>query len=802
MTTTRRASRHRRPESLTPTRGDGRGTARPTPVPTSDHDHGEELDAGWLLEHDGLDPLRERAVESLFALSNGYVGTRATLPVGSARSTHGTFLAGVFDDGELSEADRELVHTPEWLRFRLSIGGRLVRVTPEEVVWYHRALDMRRGQLTCTWLNRDPGGRLTQIRVLSCVSLADRRLLLQRIEITPQNYTGQCETELLLDAPLSHGQHLLRIPSGDETLALGRPGSTPLLAFTAATTPRWSPAPAATPIGEKRFIGQRCVWDAELGSTYRLDKLVTVATSREDGDPVARSRGHLERVRAAGLDAALEAHEHAWARRWSVADVRIEGDADAQQALRFAAYHLIGAASPEDDRVSIGARGLTGDAYKGHAFWDTEVFMLPFFVLTEPAVARSLLIYRLHTLPAAREKARALGYRGALYAWESADDGREAAPSQVVGPLGEVVPILTGAQEHHISADIAYAIWQYWRATRDDAFFIEAGAEMLLETARFWASRASFEEDGRCHIRRVMGPDEYHETVDDNAYTNGMAAWNLRRGLETAALLAERWPEQWQALRARLQLAETELGAWGRIANTMVSGLESQRSVIEQFAGYDQLEEIDLAAHEPRSAPMDVLLGRERTQRAKVVKQADALLLVYLLWAEHPPEVRRATFQYYEPRTAHGSSLSPGIHAAVAARLGDLERALAYFRQTAATDLGDGMGNSAGGVHLGALGSLWQATVMGFGGVELRDEALKLQPRLPAAWRSLGFKLRWRGRTVRVLTASDPPGCVVRLESGDPLAVTVGGVALPALTSDGEPRTGSLGEPWELHEES
>ena len=587
------------------------------------------------------------------------------------------------------------------------------------------------------------------------------------------------------------------------------------LAFTAATAPHWpNAAPEAVPIANKAMVGQRWTWEAELGSRYRLDKLVAVATSRDGGDPVARSRAHLDSIRAGGLDTALEAHEHAWARRWSLAantaawakewartDVEIDGDDEAQIAVRFNLFQMLIAAPRHDDRVNIGAKTLSGFGYRGHSFWDTEIFMLPFFILTEPSVARSLLMYRFHNLPAAREKARALGYQGALYAWESADNGREAAPSEVVGPSGEVVHILTGTQEHHISADIAYAVWQYWRATRDDAFFSGAGAEILLETARFWASRAADEPDGRCHIRQVMGPDEYHETVDDNAYTNSMAAWNLRRGLETAALLAERWPAQWATTRERLQLAETELRDWGRIADAMFR-LQSESGVIEQFAGYDLLEEIDLTAHEPRTAPMDVLLGRERTQRTKVIKQADALLLVYLLWEEFAPEVREATFRYYEPRTAHGSSLSPGIHAAVAARLGDLERALRYFRQTAATDLGDGMGNSAGGVHLGALGSLWQAAVMGFGGVEILDDSLRLQPRLPQAWQGLDFKLRWRGRTVNVSIASDPPGCVMRLETGEPLAVTVGGKPLPALTPGGEPRTSPLGEPWELREES
>ncbi len=212
-----------------------------------------------------------------------------------------------------------------------------------------------------------------------------------------------------------------------------------------------------------------------------------------------------------------------------------------QRALRFAVYHLTSAANPEDDRVSVGARGLTGDAYFGHVFWDTETYLLPFYTAIWPEAARAMLMYRFHTLSGARAKAAHFGFRGALYAWESADTGMETTPESVVGPDGAIVDILSGRMEHHISADIAYAVWQYWRATGDDDFFLSAGAEILLETARFCASRATLEPDGKRHIRHVVGPDEYHEDVDDNAFTNVMARWNIARALDARDILRARW---------------------------------------------------------------------------------------------------------------------------------------------------------------------------------------------------------------------------------------------------------------------
>jgi kojibiose phosphorylase len=486
--------------------------------------------------------------------------------------------------------------------------------------------------------------------------------------------------------------------------------------------------------------------DVELGKTYRLDRLFAIGTSRETDRPVETAQEHAECAIEADVTTIVGRHRDTWLERWRASDIRIDGDPEAQRALRFAAYHLVSAANPEDERVSIGARALTGSTYKGHVFWDTEIFMLPFFTLTYPEAARALLMYRYHTLPAARAKAARLGYRGAFYAWESADTGEDVTPSFVTTPDGEVVRILVGEQEQHISADIAYGVWRYWQATGDERFLVDAGAEILIETARFWAGRAEREADGRYHIRRVIGPDEYHESVDDNAYTNGMAQWNLEIGEIAARLVAERWPERWQALSRRLQLDPDEPRAWLRVARDLYTGFDERTGLFEQFQGYFGLEEIDLAAFVPRNAPMDVLLGRERTQRSQVIKQADVVMLLHLLWDRFPPAVREANFRYYEPRCGHGSSLSPAIHATVAARLGDVALAERYFRQAMEIDLADNMGNAAGGIHAAALGGLWQAAVFGFVGLDLTGEEPVHHPNLPPQWRSLALQFQWQGR--------------------------------------------------------
>jgi trehalose/maltose hydrolase-like predicted phosphorylase len=399
----------------------------------------------------------------------------------------------------------------------------------------------------------------------------------------------------------------------------------------------------------------------------------------------------------------------------------------------------------------------------------------PFFLFTEPHTARALLMYRYHTLSGARNKARALGYRGALYAWESTDTGEETTPPFISVPGIGRQAILTGLEEHHLAADIAYAIVQYRQATEDDQFFFEYGAEMLLEIARFWASRAGLGDDGRYHIRKVIGPDEYHDSVDDNAYTNVMAQWALRAGLDAAAELQGHRPARWQSLTLGLDITMNELEDWRRVADQLYTGFDPSTKRYEQFAGFFGLKEFDLTGHDTADKTMDVRLGWEGLQKVQVLKQADVVMLMFLLWDSFPPEVREANFRFYEPRTAHDSSLSPSSHALVAARLGDLELADRYLRQAARIDLDftrKGWAGATGGVHIAALGGIWQALAFGFLGMQPSDAGLRFEPHIPKHWGELRLPLRWRGRQLRAVAR--PGAMAITLESGDPVALAIG----------------------------
>jgi trehalose/maltose hydrolase-like predicted phosphorylase len=717
-------------------------------------------DRNWVLTHEGYHVLTENAVESRFALGNGFLGMRASRPVSRGptwvswlgyirwASWPRCYVAGLYDRPNTVPPVPALVPIADWSRVRLVLDDNPQLLLDGDFLASVRQLDMRRGVLLSDLSYRAHAGITINGGELRLVSLADRAAALQLLTFS----LDRDGIDVTLEANFAMaGMGMEPLQLDRDVCAWRTEGSGKAVAMAGSATLRAD----GRPLVPERSFSLRWIWRwrSVAGQVLELDRLVTVARSdslAEDPAPVAADA--LARSRALGWRGVLAAHETAWQQHWDASDVVIEGDDELQEAVRFAVYHLTSAANPEDERVSVGARGLTGDAYFGHVFWDTEIYLLPFYVAVWPEAARALLMYRYHTLPGARAKAEAMGCKGALYAWESADTGEETTPDQVVGPDGQTIDVLTGRMEQHIGADVAYAVWQYWRFTGDDDFFLRAGAEILLETARFWASRAVPEADGKRHIRHVIGPDEYHEDVDDNAFTNVMARWNIARALEAIDLLQARWPDHATALREKLALHDDELADWRDAVACIVTGFDPATGLYEQFAGYYKLEPIDLSLYADRKMPIDVVLGRERTQRSQVVKQADVVALIALLPDEFPHAAARANFRYYEPRCAHGSSLSAGIHALVAARLGETETALRYLRQAAVEDL-ELDPNSAGGIRIAGLGGVWQAIVLGFAGLDLKGDTPGIDPRLPPQWPSMSFRVCWRGRSIAIRIA-------------------------------------------------
>ncbi|MFZ4514951.1 MAG: glycosyl hydrolase family 65 protein [Acidimicrobiia bacterium] len=443
------------------------------------------------------------------------------------------------------------------------------------------------------------------------------------------------------------------------------------------------------------------------------------------------------------FDIALDTHRRSMAYRWDRAAITITGDAELNRAVRFAMFHLLQSA-PNIGPAVIGARGLTGPAYRGHVFWDADVFVLPFFAATDPQRARAILEYRIAHLDAARAAATHEGHCGVRFPWESAGAGTDVTPESVRSRTGAVLPIRTGALEVHITADVAWAIHEYLAWSGDIAFAHELGDPCLIEIGRYWASRIRIDHEHRAHIFGVIGPDEYHEPVDDNAFTNVMA----RNALRWAAEAAERSPGH--------RVEPTEIDAWRELADALVDGFDSRTGLYEQYSGFFRLEPLVIADFAPRRPiAADLLLGRSRVAHAQVCKQADVLMMHALVPDDLTRDSLLANLHYYEPRCAHGSSLSPGVHAMLYAQAGDSQRALALLRIAAAIDLDDLTQTTALGLHLGAMGTVWQTMVWGFLGCRPYGDSLRINPRIPEALGSVEAWVTFRGARIRVRAQSD-----------------------------------------------
>lgn len=714
----------------------------------------------WLITETNFDPDKLYHKETVFTIGNGYLGTRGTFEEGYPGARPATLIHGVFDDAPIVHT--ELANAPDWLLFILLVNGERFGMDRGEVLDYERTLDLRRGVLTRQVCWRSPAGRTVDICIERFASLADPHLVAIRYQVTPLDFDGWIEFRAGINGHVNNDGlvHWDWVNQGNEIGLVwlhSRTRHSGIELGQAATLV----VSGSDEVTERVMGCENCptvvaVCKAEQGRTITADKLVTNYSSRDADDVCEAAVGKLDALVDAYLsyEALLAAHKAAWARTWATSDVIIEGDDAAQRAVRYNVFQLLIAAPQKDDRVSMPGKTLSGFGYRGHVFWDTDVFMLPFFTFTQPQLARNLLMYRYHTLPGARRKARANGYEGAQYAWESALTGNETTPRWVSGPHGEdLVRIWTGDIQIHISADVAYAVWRYWQVTGDDEFVRDYGAEIILDTAVFWSSRAEYNaERDRYEINDVIGPDENHEHVNNNVFTNRMVRWHLETALEALAWLRREHPAKAAELEERLDMSSERLAHWADIIGCLHILHDPETGLMEQFEGFFELEDIDWQALEPRKQSVQSLLGIERTNQVQALKQPDVLMLLYLLGDRYDLETKRVNWEYYEPRTDHtyGSSLGPAIHAILACELGMSEAAYEYFMRAALVDLEDVRGNAAEGIHGGSAGGVWQAVVFGFAGLRLTAEGYTLNPRLPAAWRRLALSFRHHGLEVRV----------------------------------------------------
>jgi trehalose/maltose hydrolase-like predicted phosphorylase len=731
---------------------------------------------GFRLRASGLDPDREPGLEGAFTVGNGWAGTRGAVEEGGARAAPRTYLAGVFSpphhdrspppEGSLAPS---LVGAPDWTSLHLEVDGTPVRPEVGQVLEHERVLDLSQGLLERRWVQRLPSGQVVRLLLRRWALLGTRCSFLQEASVTLDEGRARVRAQAALrpdpDAEGWHWQH----PGGGRVLVRQETGPVVVVA-----AQRWQ-------LDERHAAedgaGHRVAWDCRSGRAYRLVRLVACEASLWSQDPAAAAVARVDVLHDLGPQALLSSHRRLWRDRWRRADVELEGDEECQRALRFALFHLM-AAAPPGEMASVSARTLSGAKYHGHVLWDADIYVLPFYAFTFPRAARTMLGYRHRTLDEARTEASRLGHQGALYAWESAATGHEVTPLCEKG-----VAMVTGQRAHHVAADVAYAVCTYHVASGDEPYLLEQGAEIVLETARFWASRVERDGAGGAHIRHVVGPDEYHEDVDDSAYTNAMARWNLEAAVSMSARLAERHPARWSQLAEALGISGPETARWREIAAAMVVRHDPGRSHIEEFAGYDQLDDVDLRQLATGGGDVQAVLGRDRTAATQIVKQADVVLVLLLLPEHFGEPALGANLDHYEPRTdPAGSSLSPSMQALAALRAGRPRVARRWLDRALAVDLGDAFAGAAHGVHAAACGGLWQAVVCGAGGIRARGRTLTVQPALLPEWRRLRVPIRWRGRWLSITATPD----TVRVEmlEGEAVTAEVGGGRTVRLSSD------------------
>lgn len=779
----------------------------------------------WLLAHTGVDPADEGAWETLLTVGNGYFATRGAVPECTADGTHypATYAAGLYNRLEShvddrSRGDESLVNLPNWLPFTVRAGheGPWLSAAGWDLVHHHIALDLRRGLLVRELVVDDRARRLMHLRQERLVSMDRPHLAALSTTVTPLNWSGTLEVRSLLDGQVVNDnvsefaalakQHLASPVAGHEGavawLLTRTTQSRIRIALAARTTVTQDGAPFAAesrPVRSLGAAGHQLRIRVSSGTPVTIDKAVAIFTSHDKAISEPLEAAVDEVTDAPDFAALRAAHTLAWSHLWKRQHLSLELDdgqaLDERRAVNLHVFHVAQTLSRHTADLDCGvpARGLHGEGYRGHVFWD-ELFVFPLLNLRLPELSRALLLYRYRRLPQARRLARDCGAAGALFPWQSGSDGSEETPEWFYNPRSNGWMADNSWRQHHVSLAVAYNVWHYYQVTADIDFLAHYGAELLVEIARFWAAIAEHDPStDRYHLRGVMGPDEFHDGypdrpgtgVDDNAYVAVMTSWVLARVTDAHVLLGGHATEDlWQ----RLGVDDTELERWAHISRRLfVPWLPG--GLLAQFDGYADLDELDWDSYRTRYGDigrLDLILDAEgdTTNRYQVSKQADVVMLFYLFSADElvdlmqglgyafDPGTIPATIAHYLARTTHGSTLSHVVHAWVLSR-GDRPASWQLLRAALATDLANTGRTTAEGVHLGAMAATVDILQRCYTGLETRGDSLRLHPRLPDELARLDFDLRYRGHRLSLTFTHHSIDVIVLPGATTPISIVV-----------------------------
>jgi len=729
-------------------------------------------------------------------IGNGYIGYRGTLEEFNKEQKTATIVSGLYD--RVGDQWREPVNLPNGCFVQVIYKGEPLHALTSKVVSHTQSVDMYSALHSRETTFEAPDGNCITIRSRRFASLARHQLICMEYSISADH---ECVIDIRtgIDGDVwdINGPHLRGMDTCEKdgvvsVCAITHENAVPIVVSESAVCPVEHMDETIT----KSFREFRQV---NHQGTFKFYKFVSHVTGLDTPNPFDISYQLCQQAASIGFDRLLNEHSALWSQRWESCDIQIVGDEEAQRALRFSMYHLLSIVPTHTEHASIPARGMSGQMYKGAIFWDTEIFMLPFFTHAFPDLARNLLLYRYHTLDGARRKAHEYGYRGAFYAWESQDTGDDACTLFNVTDVFTNRPMRTYFRDKqvHISADVVYAFWQYFLLTGDASIWRDGGAEVVFESARFFLSYVYFNPDKhRYEILDVTGPDEYHERVHNNAYTNRMVANTLEVCQKVADYLRQTSPDFFGELKATLGFESDLAFINDIIPDLYLPDSNPTDNLIPQFDNYCTLENLPLKTLVERKLHPHEYFGGGNglATTTQIIKQADVVLMMYLFGERYSLATKSTNWEYYEPRTEHGSSLSACSYSLIAAQLGKIDWAYKYFMKTATIDL-EGKGKQyvgtlyIGGTHPAGNGGAWMSAVFGLCGIRCNDDTISINPHLPAHWEKVTTPFMLHGQKLKITLTHEN----IKVESTKPLEI-------PLNLSVGEsvyplPTTGEINTP-------
>lgn len=736
----------------------------------------------WKIIQQGFSKEDNRYYESLMSTGNGRMGTRGNHEEDYSGDTlKGTYIAGVYYPDKTRvgwwkngypEYFAKVLNAVDFIGIRVIIDDEVVDLGKCSFRDYRRELDMKESAVrrSFTFIGRD--GSEYRVESERFLSYADPDLAVIKYSVKSLSKEAN-----IVFIPFLNGDVRNEDANYDEKfwdyVNSSADQNIPYVTmrtrktdFTVSAAFAWKldgsveePEPVIERNGE--YVGVKISTKVQKGASAVLEKYVSVLSDRyyeTDGlGKLARQKAMT--AKESGFESLFEAHKAKWDNIWHMGDVTISGDVPAQQGIRFNIYHLNCTYSGDDPRLNIGPKGFTGEKYGGSTYWDTEAYCLYFYLGTkEPEIARNLLIYRHNQLDKARENSRKLGTRGALYPMVTMN-GEECHNEWEIT-----------FEEIHRNAAISYAIKNYTDYTNDDSYLVDKGIDVLVETSRYWVSRATYNpKKDVMMILGVTGPNEYENNVNNNWYTNLMARWNLKYTVDTLNYMKEKYPEKYMACVERLGIDEGEIREFQHVSDKMYLPEDKELGIFLQQDGYLDKEQKLVAELGPEDLPLNKNWSWDRILRSCFIKQADVLQGLWFLNDQFTLEEKIRNFDFYEPRTVHESSLSPCVHSIIAAEIGRVEKAYELYLRTARLDLDNYNKDTDDGLHITSMAGTWMSIVYGFGGIRIRNGKLSLSPLKPAAWKGYSFRLMFRGRLINVTV--DEKGPVILLEEGEPIEV-------------------------------